>query len=151
MFCATERTTSRSPRSTSTSVTASLSALRCAIASRCCWLWVAAVRHQVAVVEARRVAQHRLRHANVVVARRIADDAGRRVGDAREAAGELGARVLLDRGGEPLDHVVEQRDVVLGEGVRARDEQVGDAPKRGLALLLRLGGERVLDLVDQAW
>ena len=42
-FCATERTTSRSPRSTSTSVTASLSALRCEIASRCCWLWVAAV------------------------------------------------------------------------------------------------------------
>ena len=41
--------------------------------------------------------------------------------------------------------------MIVAEAVRARDEQVGDAPKRGLALFLRLGGERVLDLVDQAW
>ena len=37
-FLTTECTTSRSPRSTRTSVTASLSVGRCAMANRCCWL-----------------------------------------------------------------------------------------------------------------
>ena len=97
------------------------------------------------------MAQHRLRHADVVVGGEIADDAGRRIRDAREPARQLGAGVLLDRRRKPLDHVVEQRDVVFGVVVGARDEQVGDAPQRGRALVLRLGGERVLDLVDQAW
>ena len=69
---------------------------------------------------------------------------------AREAAGKLGARVRFDRRGQPSDHIVKQRDVVRGINIGARDEQVGDVPQRCVALLLGLGGERILDFVDQA-
>ena len=107
---------------------------------------------QAGVVQPRRVAQNRLGHADIMIGGEVAHHARRRVRDAAEPARELGARVLLDRRGEPLQQVVEQRDVIVGEIVRARDEQIGDAPKRGRTLLFRPGGERVFDFVDQtAW
>ena len=124
--------------------------LRCAIASRCCWLCVDGGRHQIAVVEPRRMAQHRLRHADVVVGGESADHAGRRVGTRASRLESLARAFFSIVAASRCDHVVEQRDVVFGVVVGARDEQIGDAPQRGRALLLRLGGERVLDLVDQA-
>ena len=95
LFCATERTTSRSPRSTSTSVTCF--AQRVALRDREQMLLAVrrGGRHQVVVVEPRRMAQHRLRpRAIVVVVRRaMRITPTRRIGNAREPARELGARV----------------------------------------------------------
>ena len=86
LFCATERTTSRSPRSTSTSVTDF--AQRVALRDREQMLLALrrGGREQVAVIEPRRMPQHRLRDRDVVVGAERADHAERRVRDAREAA-----------------------------------------------------------------
>jgi len=127
-FCATERTTS-GRRLDQHVGDASLRLWRCEIASRCCWLWVAA-RLGRSCRRAAANSEARLRHADVVVGARLRMTPVAR-SQCAQAARKLSARILLDRRREPLHHVVEQRDVVVAETVRAADEQIGDAPKRG--------------------
>ena len=74
------------------------------------------------------MAQHRLRDRDVVIGAERADHPKRRIVDPGEPAGELGARIALDGRREASDHVIEQRDMIVGVGFGARDEQIGDAP-----------------------
>jgi len=61
-----------------------------------------------------------------VVAGEQLDDVRGRVGDRRQALGELGARLGLDPDHQPRHDVVEQADLVRGEARRAVDEEIGD-------------------------
>ena len=55
--------------------------------------------------------------------------------DAGQPARQPGARLDLDIGGQPLQHVVEQRDLPAGIAARAGHEQVGDALQDAQAFL----------------
>ena len=67
--------------------------------------------HEVAIGKPR-LLEHRTGDRDVIVLGERADDAGRRVGDRRDAAREFGQRLRLDLLDQAADNVVEQRDVL---------------------------------------
>ena len=88
-FSATLRATSRSPRRTSTSVTASPSARRSEMARRCSCPLVLGDIDQVGFGEPRRELQHRLGDGDVVVVGERAQDIDRRVGQRSKTAARV--------------------------------------------------------------
>jgi len=89
---------------------------------------------KVAVIEPLRMPQHRLRHRDVVVGRKGADSRRWAVGIRARRLESWRARSSRSSAARRAINVVEQRDVLFGVAVRARDKQVGDAPQRGRAL-----------------
>ena len=96
-----------------------------------------------------RPGQHRARDFDVVVGGEELDDVRRRIGDRRQALGELGARLGLDLDHQPRHDIVEHADLVLGKARRAVDEQIGDAGQDLDAARTRAGGQRGFEFVKQ--
>ena len=148
VLLATERTTSRSPRSTSTSVIASLSDLRSEIASRCSWLWVRALSTRSD--SSSRSEPTRTGRATAMSWWKASSLTVRfgRIGDRREPAGQPRQGFCLDPRRDLDHHVVENVDLLVGIALGAEDEKVGDPRQRVDALVARAGGKCVLQLVD---
>ena len=150
-FPAVLTATSRSPRSTSTSVTGSANTLRREIASRCSWLLVLRALDQGRVVEPLGLRQHRSRDLDRVVEREPAHHPRRRVGDASARRWPKAARAddvdLLDQAAHARRRTA--RSARPRTCPAPDTKQIGHAPQ-GLGALpdVRLR-ERVLELIDQ--
>ena len=148
-FFTTVWTTSRSPRSTRTSVIASVSEVRSAIAARCCWLLLAAFASNSRSPMPFRLAKHRRRDLNVVVKREHVDDFGGSIANRRQTVRQLGARLGLD-GLHQADHdVIEHADLIFGKTRRSDDEQIGDAREHLDPACVGAGRERSLEFIEQ--
>ena len=77
-----------------------------------------------------RAAQQRTRDRDFVFARELPDQAARRVGQQRQALGEIGARGKLGMRDEAGQDAVEQIDVIGPEVRGALQEQFGDPRAR---------------------
>ena len=129
--------TSSLPRSTSTSVTASLSDLREEIASRCAWLLLRASSISASSSSRSRLRQHGAGDLDRVVEGERADGPRRRGVDRGKAAGQQRARGDFEMRDQALEHVVEQADLLVGIIHRAVDEEVGHLAQRLDALAPR--------------
>ena len=84
-----------------------------------------------------RTAQHGTRYQNLVLARELAQQCARRVGEQRKALGKLGASDRFDIGHEIDQDVVEQRDMARPQLRGILEKQFGD-PTRGLGAARRI-------------
>ena len=120
---ATRRATSRSPRRTSTSVTASPSACRAEMACRWAWLLVLATSTRSASCKPRRQLEHRPGDGDVVVVGERAQHLDRRVARPAPDGCESSARALLSISSiSRPNHVVEQVDMLVVVAARRRRE-----------------------------
>ena len=118
-FSATRRITAKSSLPTRMSVTGSVMPERPEIASRWAWLFVLAISTRSNSASRQRLHQDRPGDRDVVVARELVDDGGRRIANRRQAIGQFGARLGSNLGDQPRQHVVEQADVILVEAAGA--------------------------------
>ena len=72
--------------------------------------------------------QHGPRDIDRVVGGELAHDLRRSVGTGREPFAQFGERVGFQASDQPVDDVVEQRHLLLGQFRRRREEKVGDLP-----------------------
>ena len=72
----------------------------------------AGVFHQIGVAQPLGMDQHRAGHHDFVVEGELAHDLGRRVFHGRQPVRQSGAGLDLDFDHQPLQHVVEQRDLL---------------------------------------
>ncbi|MEY9135913.1 hypothetical protein ACVIWV_007511 [Bradyrhizobium diazoefficiens] len=113
--------------------------------------------HQLAVVEARGFLKHGTGDADLVIVGEAADDGGWRLCDRRQLCADLGQRhacahvgdgAKLDGTDQALEHLVEQRDLLVVKTAGGGQEQVGDAAGRLQALFRRANPKCGFDLVD---
>ena len=90
-----------------------------------------AISISVLFVDHGRAAQQRPRDRDLVLARELADQPARRVGEQRQPLGQIGARGDFGMRDEIDQDAVEQIDVIGPEIRRPLQEQFGDPP-RGL-------------------
>lgn len=102
------------------------------------------------VVEPRRLRQHRAGDFDGIVERQRANRLRRRIGNRCQPGRQQYLRGLFDLGGKPPDHVIEQRDVVLGEPRRAEHEQIGDPLQDLRTPFRRAVGDGVFEFADEA-
>src|SRR5258706_13554812 len=116
--------TSSLPRSTSTSVTASLSTLRVEIAIKCAWLLLRAA--SISASSSRlRLRQHRGCDLDDIVQRRRADGEPRRGIERSQTIGKQRLGGGLDVLHQALEDVVEQLDLLVRVICRAAEEKIG--------------------------
>ena len=77
---------------------------------------------EIGLLQPRRQFQHRPGDGDVVVIGQRAHHFDRRVGDRRQAIGELGARLVLDFLDQQPEYVVEQIDMRVAVGVGAGEK-----------------------------
>ena len=87
-------------------------------------------------VDDRRAAQQRPGDRDFVLARELADQTARRVGEQRQALGEIGARGEFGMRDETGQDAVEQIDMIGAETRRTLQEQLAD-PARGIGAAFR--------------
>ena len=80
-------------------------------------------RHQIGIGDVAGF-EHRTGDGNIVIGGKLVDDAGRRIGNGRQAAREFGQCLRFDLDDQGADDVVEQRDMVVIE-LRARRRETG--------------------------
>ncbi len=91
---------------------------------------------QVAVGDARRLAEDRLGDRDLVILRQPPNDPDRSVVDEGQLRAELLACAPLDSLDQEPKHVLEQQDLILTVAISAGQKEVGDAP-HGLGAALR--------------
>ena len=105
--------------------------------------------HQRRLVDPFGMGEDGARNIDRVVERQAAHDPGRRVGHAGEEMAEARARRRFDLAQQPRHHVVEQRDLVIGQMAGRADEQVGHPTQRDGAVADLLAAERAFEVIDQ--
>ena len=146
---ATLRATSRSPHSTSTSVTGSESVARPEMASRCAWLPVVATA--VRSRSLKRAERARTGAATVIsgsaASRRMTSGGALRKGASRRDSSTK--RLAVHRHDHAAEQPVEQVDLLLGEPTGVGEEEIRDATHRLDVLGNRNPGERLFELGNQ--
>ena len=90
---------------------------------------------EVVIRQLLRMNQHRSRDLDGIVECQRTNHLRRSAFHICEMLGKLCARLDLDVGGELLEHVIEQRDLVVRIAARTRRKQIGDALKDPQALV----------------
>ncbi len=104
---------------------------------------------QIAVGDARRLAEDRLGDLDLIILREPPNDPDRSVVDEGQLRAELLARAPLDPLNQEPQHALEQQDLILTVAISAGQKELGDAPHRLGAALGRAAMGRALKLDNE--
>ena len=101
---------------------------------------------EIGIVELGRMAEHRVRHPDLVVRSQPADRFGRGIRDMREAVRQLGTGFLLDMGDQQSEHRIGRCGRGLAARGRARGEEIRQRAQGLASAVARRVGEQSFDL-----
>jgi hypothetical protein len=108
----------------------------------------AGILDKIGVAQLCRMSEHRPGYSDLVVKGELTNESRRGRVNAGHPVGKLCAGLKLDIDRQPLQHVIEQFDMLAGIAAGAGDKQIGDALEDPYALLgiaVCDGGEKLID------